>query len=58
MWADDSIVPGEMIDLNSLLYPETVSKPCVAVEKGTKAVISGNFSASVVRKFNNLQSEF
>ena len=33
-------------------------KTGVAVEKGTKAVISGNFSVYGERKFNNLQTTF
>jgi hypothetical protein len=33
-------------------------KTGVAVEKGTKAVISGNFSAYDERTFNNLRANF
>jgi hypothetical protein len=47
----------------SRLYESWLDKPLlaqsgVAVEKGTKAVISVNFSAYGKRRFNNLQANF
>jgi len=39
------------------LHPSLLQKP-VAVEKGTKAVISVNFSAYGLRTFNNLRTNF